>query len=58
MNLAPKPQWPELNRAAFLIERAIVPRYYPTYCAEIGQLLAGIEARLQENSRAESPAHL
>jgi len=45
-----EPEYPALNRAAFLIERASVPRYHPSpYCAEMGQLLAGIAARLQEN---------
>ena len=48
--------YPELNRAAFLIERACVPRYYPGYCAETVQILAGLAARLREHSRADRPA--
>ena len=32
------PTYPALDRAAFLIERTCVPRYYPPrYCAEAAQ---------------------
>lgn len=44
-----------LDRAAFLIERASVPRYYPTYCAEAAQLLAMLEAARQKNGAAGHP---
>ncbi len=48
--------YPALDRAAFLIERTCVPRYYPpTYCAEAAQLLAMLEAVQQKNSE-NSPA--
>ena len=39
-----EPTYPALDRAAFLIEHACVPRAYPTYCAEAAQLLAMLEA--------------
>ena len=43
-----KPTYPALDRAAFLIERTYVPRYYPPrYCAEAAQLLAMLEAARQ-----------
>lgn len=32
--------YPELNRAAFLIEHACVPRYVPPICAETAEILA------------------
>ena len=42
------PAYPALDRAAFLIERTCVPKYYPpTYCAEAAQLLAMLEATRQ-----------
>ena len=42
--------YPALDRAAFLIERTCVPRYYPPrYCAEAAQLLAMLEAAQQKN---------
>ena len=37
--------YPALNREAFLIEHACVPRFYPSYCAEAAQILAEIERR-------------
>lgn len=40
-----KPTYPVLNRAEFLIERACVPKYVPSYPAEIAQILAAIELR-------------
>ena len=43
------PTYPALDRAAFLIERACVPRFYPSYCAETAQLFAMMEAAQQEN---------
>lgn len=44
------PTYPALNRAAFLIERICVPRYYPpTYCAEAAQLLAMLDAARQKS---------
>lgn len=44
------PAYPALDRAAFLIERICVPRYYPpTYCAEAAQLLAMLEAAQQKS---------
>lgn len=48
-----EPTYPALNRAAFLIERACVPRYYPSYCAEAAQLLALLEAARQKNTPQE-----
>ena len=46
--------WPTLDRAAFLIERACVPRYYPAYCAEAAQLLALLEAAQQRRNPQEN----
>lgn len=49
-----EPTYPALDRAAFLIERACVPRYYPpTFCAETAQLLAMLEAAQQKSSPQE-----
>ncbi len=49
-----EPTYPALNRAAFLIERTCVPRYYPpTYCAEAAQLLAMLEAAQQKSTPQE-----
>lgn len=48
-----EPTYPALDRAAFLIERACVPRYYPTFCAETAQLLAMLEAAGQKSSPQE-----
>ena len=51
-----EPTYPALDRAAFLIERTCVPRYYPpTYCAEAAQLLAMLEAARQKSSPQERP---
>ena len=45
-----EPTYPALNRAAFLIERTCVPRYYPpTYCAEAAQLLAMLDEARQKS---------
>lgn len=42
--------YPALDRAAFLIERTCVPRYYPPrYCAEAAQLLAILGAAQQKS---------
>ena len=50
-----EPAYPALDRAAFLIERACVPRYYPpTFCAETAQLLAMLEAAQQKSSPQEN----
>ena len=35
------------------MERACVPRYYPSYCAEAAQLLALLEAARQKNTPQE-----
>ena len=52
------PTYPALNRAAFLIERTCVPRYYPpTYCAEAAQLLAMLEAAQQKSIPQENRPH-
>ena len=53
-----EPTYPALDRAAFLIERTCVPRYYPpTYCAEAAQLLAMLEAAHQQNTSQENRPH-
>lgn len=49
-----KTNWPTLDRAAFLIEHACVPRAYPSYCAEAAQLLAALEERLRQGSPQET----
>ena len=41
------PAYPALDRTAFLVERACVPRFYPSFCAETAQLLAMLEAAQQ-----------
>lgn len=49
-----EPAYPALDRAAFLIERTCVPRYYPPrYCAEAAQLLAMLEAARRQNPPQE-----
>lgn len=48
-----EPAYPVLDRAAFLIERACVPRYYPTFCAETAQLLALLEEAQQKGTPQE-----
>ena len=51
-----EPTYPSLDRAAFLIERTCVPRYYPpAYCAEAAQLLSMLEAARQKSSPQERP---
>ncbi len=45
--------YPALDRAAFLIEHACVPRAYPTFCAETAQLLAMMEAAQRQNTSQE-----
>ncbi|MFG6351254.1 MAG: hypothetical protein K1W21_06460 [Oscillospiraceae bacterium] len=53
-----EPTYPALDRAAFLIERTCVPRYYPpTYCAEAAQLLAMLEAAQRQNAPQEQDRH-
>lgn len=50
--------YPALDRAAFLIERTCVPRYYPpTYCAEAAQLLAMLEAAQRQSTPQEQDRH-
>ena len=47
-----EPAYPALDRAASLIKRTCVPRYYPsTYCAEAAQLLAMLEAARQHGQQ-------
>lgn len=54
VNQSSKPIYPTLDRAAFLIERICVPRYYPpTFCAETAQLLAMLEAAGQKSIQQE-----
>lgn len=53
-----EPTYPALDRAAFLIEHACVPRAYPTFCAETAQLLAMLEAARQKSETAGSPDRL
>ena len=50
-----EPTYPALDRAAFLIEHACVPRAYPTFCAETAQLLAMLEAARQKSEAMGSP---
>ena len=45
--------YPALDRTAFLIEHACVPRAYPTFCAETAQLLAMMEAAQRQNTPQE-----
>ena len=45
-----EPTYPALDRAAFLIEHACVPRAYPIYCAEAAQLLAMLDAAQRQSS--------
>jgi len=45
-----EPTYPALDRAAFLIERTCVPKYYPPrYCAETAQLLAMLDEARQKS---------
>lgn len=48
-----EPTYPTLDRAAFLIEHACVPKAYPTYCAEAAQLIAMLEAARQKETPQE-----
>ena len=50
----PKTNWPALDRAAFLIEHASVPKYVPRYCAEAAQLMAMLAASLGQESAGGS----
>lgn len=36
-----EPDWPILDRTAYLIEHTCVPRAAPFYCAEAGQFFCG-----------------
>ncbi len=45
-----KPAYPPLDRAAFLIEHACVPKSYPSFCAETAQLFALMEAARRGNT--------
>lgn len=46
--------WPVLNRAAFLIEHACVPKSYPSFCAETAQILAALAGRMRQVSPQEN----
>lgn len=46
--------WPVLNRAAFLIKHACVPKSYPTFCAETAQILAALAERMRQGSPQEN----
>lgn len=41
--------WPVLDRTAYLIEHACVPRAVPSYCAEEAQFFAALAACLRRN---------
>ncbi len=45
-----EPNYPALNRTAYLIEHACVPRYVPTYCAEEGQLFAALAEAVRRST--------
>ena len=47
---AHEPTYPPLDRTAFLIDRACVPRYVPRYCAEEAQLFAALAAAFSKNT--------
>ena len=47
---AHKFNWPVLDRVAFFIDHAGVPRYVPHYCVEAAQLMSMLAASLQQNS--------
>lgn len=51
------PAYPALDRTAFLVERACVPRFYPSFCAETAQLLAMLEAAQQKSTPQEPSKH-
>lgn len=42
--------WLTLDRAAFLIKHASVPKYVPHYCAETAQLISMLAASLQQHN--------
>ena len=54
-SFTPDTTYAALDRAAFLIERACVPRAYPTFCAETAQLLAMLEAARQKSEAMGAP---
>lgn len=56
INSTHDPTYPVLDRQAFLIERACVPRYMPVYCAEAGQLFAALADYLHKKN-TEGGAH-
>ena len=45
-----KTNWSTPDRAAFLIDRAIVPGYVPRCCAESAQLMSMLAASLQQQN--------
>ena len=47
---ARKSNWPALDRAAFLIDHAGVPRHVPYYCAESAQLVSMLAAFQQQQN--------
>ena len=49
-----EPDWPILDRTAYLIEHTCVPRAAPFYCAEAGQFFAALAACLHRTSPPES----
>lgn len=49
---AQKTNWPVLDRAAFLIEHASVPKYVPRYCAEAAQLMSMLAESLQQQNQS------
>lgn len=51
------PAYPALDRTAFLVERACVPRFYTSFCAETAQLLAMLEAAQQKSTPQEPSKH-
>lgn len=48
-----EPNWPVLDRTAYLIEHACVPKSVPTYCAEEGQLFAMLAKAALQNALLE-----
>lgn len=46
----PKTNWPALDRTAFLIDHASVPRFVPHYCAEAAQLMSMLAESLKQES--------
>ena len=45
-----KPEYPPLDRTAFLIERACLPNYAPPYCAEEAHLFAMLAKAMSQNA--------